>query len=131
LLEEKENADSDDDGRADKGADRASRATASWVIAHRNSSLRVLLSRNLLQRLKPLYFAYFYVAVETATHKSKADRKSKASRKPNCKPPNQTARSKPFQNSIRSELVFCCVKLRLLTISEAVAKHEDAQRDQN
>jgi hypothetical protein len=38
-LEEKEDADSDDDGRADEGANRASRATASWVIAHRYSSL--------------------------------------------------------------------------------------------
>src|SRR5580698_2951937 len=35
LLEEKEYADRDDDGRADEGANRASRATASWVIAHR------------------------------------------------------------------------------------------------
>ena len=35
LLEEKEDADGDDDCRADEGADRASRATASWVIAHR------------------------------------------------------------------------------------------------
>jgi len=39
LLEKEEDADSDDDGRADEGADRASRATASWVIAHRYSSL--------------------------------------------------------------------------------------------
>jgi hypothetical protein len=38
-LEEEEHADSDDDGRTKQGADLAPRALASWVVAHRCSSL--------------------------------------------------------------------------------------------
>jgi hypothetical protein len=43
LLEEEEDADGDDDRGPKQGADLASRAMASWIVAHRNSSLPVLL----------------------------------------------------------------------------------------
>jgi hypothetical protein len=61
LLEKEENADGDDDGRADKGANGASGATASWVVvAHLCSSLLAPLAK-LAAGLKPVLLADFYV----------------------------------------------------------------------
>jgi hypothetical protein len=80
LLEKEEDANGDDDGRADEGANRASRATASWiVVAHRYSSL-LRTDEYLISAASALGSCdFFFAAEKTADHTASSINESKMS----------------------------------------------------
>jgi hypothetical protein len=110
LLEEEEDADSDDDRGTEKGADRASRATASWVVAHRYSSLRVLRFLELTSAAEAaICLTYFLSRLR----------------------PRPTDQIRISQIHTQRTLILLRYVALLLTIPEAVAKHKNSERDEN
>jgi hypothetical protein len=68
LLEEEEDADGDDHRGTKQGADLASRAMASWIVAHRNSSLPVV--PRITATAEAAFLADVFVAIKATIHKT-------------------------------------------------------------
>jgi hypothetical protein len=98
LLEEEKDADGDDDRRADEGANGASRATASDLIAHLYSSLPRT-DENLISAANAAASCgWLLIADEQPDQKASSTRKLKTSKT-----------NSILTTFLRSEGYFCCV----------------------
>jgi hypothetical protein len=98
LLQEKQDADGDDHGWSDQGADGASRATASDLIAHLYSSL-LRTDENLISAANAAASCgWLLIADEQPDQKASSTRKLKTSKT-----------NSILTTFLRSEGYFCCV----------------------